>query len=123
MAISPEPKRPNRTAWWAEWVCPGGPGEGSDYAIGHDRWIEMDPVTKELWYVDRAPGSFMDTPRSERVIALLRKKSVLLIQRDGPNQEFRGWHSAWEIEDLEVRGSDARGSFWFKCRLKQPRLA
>jgi len=43
----------------------------------------------------------------------------MLIQTDGPNMEFRGWHSVQEISELEVRGEDAKGKFWFKCRLKK----
>jgi hypothetical protein len=106
MTITPEPKRPYRSAWWAKW-------NGQEHYIGHDRWIEFDRATTTLWYVDRDPSEATDTPRAHKSVALLRKTGIILIQHDGPNGEFKRWARAYKISELEVRGP----GFWIRCKL------
>lgn len=100
----PEPKRAHRSDWWATFA-------GQEHAIGHERWTDW----KTLTYRDEDPGGAVDTPRAVKVIELLRKTGVLIIQRNGPNMAFNGWCGAYEISDLEVRGA----GFWYQCKLKK----
>jgi hypothetical protein len=97
MTITPEPKRLHRSDWWAAW-------KDQEHYIGHDTWIEFDRDTATIWYVDRAPGGCAETPTALKSVELLRKTGIMLIQRDGPKKEFKGWRYACEISELEVRG-------------------
>ena len=100
--MNQEPKRAHRSDWWAEW-------DGQEHAVGHFRWVDWETLT----YCDRDPGEARDTPRALKGIVLLKETGVLIIQRHSDDMSFKGWHSVWEIEDLEVRGP----GFWFRCKL------
>jgi len=91
--MKPEPKRAHRSDWWTTL-------DGRELAVGHFKWVNCET----LIYCDEDPGEAKDTPRALKVIDLLKETGVLLIQRHSDDMSFKGWHSIWEIEALEVRG-------------------
>lgn len=76
-----------------------------------------------MWYVDngdeRGDGTgARETARSRKVRELLEKTGILLIQHTDEDWSAKGWHSAWEVSDLEWHVD----GLWFRCRLSK-RLA
>jgi hypothetical protein len=50
--------------------------------------------------IDDRPGP--PTARSLKLEELLRKTSIAIIQKNGPNHAFAGWHSVSRIENLKI---------------------
>ena len=113
-----KPKRPHRTAWWASCKAPGQ--QEQEHYICHDTFIRFDRNAGTI-YRDPAIRVSRRDHTAERIKSeeLLRKTGFMLIQEDGPNQEFKRWRNyVLEISELEIDGEDAEGGFWIKCRVR-----
>jgi len=118
MTFVVKPRRKHRSDWWAEWGSASNGVAKEDHAIGHTTWTDF----AKLYYRDGFPGraeSVQETVRSLRVIELLQKTGILIIQNDAGGRDrgmfaFKGWHSAWRIANLKIRPCQG---VWFECDL------
>ena len=109
------PHRLHRSDWWADW-------RGETHAVVHFVLVDW----KTLSYKDSgqegadATRNVRFNPRGAKVVELIKKTGIVLIQKSGDKMASAGWHSAWTVKNFRVGledGSDNWISFNLDKRL------